>query len=153
MTYWELYVHVVWATKHREASLTAEEAEIVEKIARSSCRELGVVVHEACAMPDHVHLAMSVPPKLSLSDVVQRVKGTSSRAINQTRQVDGGTAVNFSWQPEYGALSFGKRSLPTVREYIRTQHQRHGSGSTIAAMERISKLELPPSRVISAQGE
>jgi len=68
-------------------------------------------------MPDHVHVAVSIPPSLAIADVVGRLKGASSHAVNQEHP--------FAWQAEYGVLSSGEKSLPDVVAYAENQKARH----------------------------
>ena len=69
--------HVVWATKYRYKVLPGPIREIICQ----TCDELGVHVVRGVLARDNVHMFLSIPPKLSLSDVMQRIKGRSSRRI------------------------------------------------------------------------
>jgi len=71
-------------------------------------------------MPDHVHVAVSIPPSLAIADVVGRLKGASSHAVNQEHP-----STSFAWQAEYGVLSSGEKSLPDVVAYAENQKARH----------------------------
>jgi len=97
--------------------------------------ELGGIVHAVGGVKEHVHLAVTVPPKISLSRFIGEVKGNSSHAINH--------AVfphhNFYWQNEYGVLSFGEKNLASVVNYIRNQKEHHAQGTLIKAMELVEE--------------
>ena len=73
--------HVVWATKYRYKVLHGAMRERIRKIIIQTCDELGVHIVKGVLARDHVHMFLSIPPKLSLSDVMQRIKGRSSRRI------------------------------------------------------------------------
>ncbi|GAW37288.1 transposase IS200 like protein [Roseovarius sp. A-2] len=73
--------HVVWATKYRYKVLHGAMRERIRKIVIQTCDELGVHIVKGVLARDHVHMFLSIPPKLSLSDVMQRIKGRSSRRI------------------------------------------------------------------------
>lgn len=73
--------HVVRATKYRYKVLHGAMRERIRKIIIQTCDELGVHIVKGVLARDHVHMFLSIPPKLSLSDVMQRIKGRSSRRI------------------------------------------------------------------------
>lgn len=70
---------------------------------------------------DHVHLLAGVRPAQSISDLMQDVKGGSSKWINDNQLVPG----RFEWQEGYGAFSYSKSQLPTVMSYIQNQEVHH----------------------------
>jgi putative transposase len=102
-------------------------------------------------MPDHVHLAVSVPPSLSVSTFVSRIKGSSSHLIRHAEQ---GANPDFSWQAEYGVLSFGDKQLPDVIRYIEDQPSRHANQREWEKFERWEPEREPASAgfVDSARG-
>ena len=77
--------HIVWITKYRYQVLRGALRERVRGIIRQVCEELGVTIVKGVLSSDHVHMFVSIPPKLSVSEVVRRVKGRSSRKIQQDR--------------------------------------------------------------------
>jgi putative transposase len=81
---------------------------------------------------DHVHLVVSVPPSMALSDFVARVKGSSSHSINHELKLP----YRFEWQAEYGVVSFGAKQLDLVTDYVRNQRSRHASRQLHQLMER-----------------
>ena len=77
--------HVVWATKYRYKVLHGAMRERSRQIIIQTCEELGVHIVKGVLARDHVHMFLSIPPKLPLSDVMQRIKGRSSRRIQMVR--------------------------------------------------------------------
>ncbi len=75
--------HIVWIPKYRYKVLRGALRERVRAIIRQVCEELGVTIVSGVLSSDHVHMFVSIPPKLSVSEVVRRVKGRSSRKIQQ----------------------------------------------------------------------
>ena len=73
--------HVVWVTKYRFKVLRGAMRERLREIIRQTCAELGVHIVRGVLARDHVHMFLSIPPKLSLAYVMQRIKGRSSRRI------------------------------------------------------------------------
>jgi hypothetical protein len=76
-------------------------------------------------MPDHVHVFFGMRPTQSLSELMQAVKGDSSKWINEKRLSRG----RFSWQEGYGAFSYSKSHVPAVIRYIRNQEEHHKTRS------------------------
>ena len=75
--------YVVWATKYRYDVLRGELRRRVREIIRQACAELGIEIIKGVLSKDHVHMFIAVPPQHALSDVMRRVKGRSSRRIQQ----------------------------------------------------------------------
>ncbi|MGV3721917.1 MAG: IS200/IS605 family transposase [Actinomycetota bacterium] len=134
-TYTELYYHFVWSTRDRAPLITEEIEPHLFRQIRHKCQELQVRVHALNAMPDHVHLACTLPTSLSVADAVAGIKGSSAHFITQV--VDQGWILR--WQEGYGALTFAKRDLPTVVAYIDGQKTHHSSGEVRAVMERVDE--------------
>ena len=135
MTYWRLYYHIVWATKHREPVIDEARATFVKRTLEGLAQQEGVFVHAVGVMPDHVHLAVSIPPRHAVAAIVNTLKGSSSHLIN--RRETGPDHEWPGWQSEYGALSFGQRALPEVVEYVVNQQERHARRDLLPALERI----------------
>jgi putative transposase len=73
--------HVVWATKYRYKVLQGSMRARIREIIIQTCNELGVHIVKGVLARDHIHMFLSIPPKHSLSSVMQRIKGRSSRRI------------------------------------------------------------------------
>jgi putative transposase len=133
-TYTEIYYHLVWATKRREEMVTLEIEAALYLCLKAICQEKGVTIHSLNAMPDHLHLACSLPANVALSDLVQRLKGSSAHLINHLP----GGRLALAWQPGYGALTFAGRDLPRVTAYIQNQQKHHRDGKLSEKMERVA---------------
>jgi putative transposase len=75
--------HVVWSTKYRFKILRGDIQRRVHEIIRRVCCENGVDIISGVVSTDHVHIFVSIPPKLSMSDFMQKVKGRSSFLIQR----------------------------------------------------------------------
>ena len=73
--------HVVWITKYRFKVLRGAVVERVREIIRQVCAEQGVQIISGVLSADHVHMFVSIPPKLSVSDFMRKVKGRSSHRV------------------------------------------------------------------------
>ncbi len=134
MSYWRLHYHLVWATQGREPSLDEYlERQIYGAILDKS-KELGIVVHAVGNVQDHIHLAVSIPPRIAVADCVRHIKGASSYRVNHQPDAPGG----FGWQDGYGALTFGDRAMRDVIAYVLNQKEHHQLGSILPPFERTS---------------
>jgi REP element-mobilizing transposase RayT len=129
-TYTELFYHFVWATKGREPLLTTELEPHVHRFLRHKCEEMGIAVYAVNGMPDHVHLACTLPTDLSIADALEKLKGSSSHFANALPD------SYLYWQPGYGALTFARRDLTRIVRYIDGQKEHHAAGTLSPAMER-----------------
>lgn len=122
MPYWRLFYHVIWATNGREL-LIDDAARVIEPSIRTGCRDQGGIVHAFGWMPDHLHLAVSIPPNSGIGVLVGRLKGAASHAVNDVLVPE----ARFAWQAEYGVVSFGEKNLLDVVAYIQNQRERHAA--------------------------
>jgi putative transposase len=130
MTYWQTFYHLVWSTKNREPLISSDRAAIVESSVRIYASKVDATIHAIGMMPDHVHVAISIPPRVAVSDLVQKFKGGSSHLIGERE----GTRT-FSWQPQFGVFSFDEGRLASVVDYIHNQRQHHESGKLRPKLE------------------
>ena len=77
-TTFAIHLHIVWITKYRHKVLRGEVAERVRAIVREACRQSGVDILQGHISPDHVHVMISIPPHVTISRLIQRIKGKSS---------------------------------------------------------------------------
>ena len=82
-TRWNCKYHIVFAPKYRRMVFYGEKKLEIGKILRQLCEWKGVEIHEAEVCPDHIHLLLSIPPKISVSSFMGYVKGKSSLMIFQ----------------------------------------------------------------------
>ena len=135
MTFWRLHYHLIWATFERQPALTAEREKVFYGVLYGKAKEMGLKIHAAGNVEDHVHIVLSIPPKVALADCVKNIKGASAYAINHMPDSDG----QFKWQEGYGALTIGERSLAAVMAYAARQKEHHKERSVMAVYERIDE--------------
>lgn len=135
MAYWRLHYHLVWATYQRLPLIDeARERQIYGTIL-GKAKELGIIVHAIGNIADHIHVAVSIPPKISVADSIKHFKGASSRYVNIQPMGDGA----FKWQEGYGALTFGDRAMADVVAYVRNQKEHHRQNNSRVAFERMTE--------------
>ena len=96
------------------------------------------MVHALGGTADHIHIACSLPTKLSIADFVEKVKGTSSRFINSKASEENDLAACLYWQGGYGALTFSSSGLNGVAAYVHNQKSHHRDGALKEKFETIT---------------
>ena len=133
MPYWRLFYHFAWGTRSREPLIALEWEGSLHNVIAAKATELDALVHAVGGIEDHIHLVVSVPPKIALSILIGQAKGNSSHFVNHELDVD----IRFAWQAEYGVVSFGGKMLDTATQYARNQRNHHANETTIAILEHI----------------
>jgi putative transposase len=146
---WRLHYHLVWATKEREPLIGERQEAVIRRVVDDTAKRMGLITHAVGVMPDHIHLAISIPPKHSIAVVVLALKGSTSRFANLESPPHGAA---FKWQSEYGALSFSDRGLPDVIDYVAHQPERHASHELYTILEQVGDVDGPPSAPPGAKG-
>ena len=119
---YDLKYHLVWITKYRKPVLRGEKGQRIRDLIRQTCVQLDVQIMSGAVQPDHVHLLVSVPPNVSVSELMQRIKGRSSRKImeeyNEMRRQFWG---RHFWARGYFAASSGNVTDEMIKQYIEQQ--------------------------------
>ena len=133
MSYWKLYYHFIWTTRRREPLiLPSFEADLYAVIARK-IKGIGATLYAIGGMEEHVHIVVSVPPKLSLAAFIGEIKGYSSHFVNHVVVPD----YKFYWQYEYGVFSFREKELPAIVRYVKNQKKHHATNTLNDLLEKI----------------
>lgn len=132
-TYTQIHIQVVFAVQNRlcviQQSWKNELYKYISGIVQKNNHKLLAIN----GMPDHVHILFGFRPTQSLSNLMQDIKGDSSKWINQRKFISG----RFSWQEGYGAFSYSKSQLPSVIAYIHNQEEHHKKQSFIEEYKKI----------------
>jgi putative transposase len=135
--YSEINLHLTWHAKLSRPLLTPEVETFVHRDLRQRAVSVkGVFVHEIGGTETHVHMAVTVPPTLKISEFVGQLKGGSSHAANQRL---GQRGKVLEWQEGYGVVSFGTGDLDWVKAYVRNQREHHARGSAARRLECITE--------------
>jgi putative transposase len=124
----QLHVHIVWSTKYRFGVLKGEIQIRCRDLLRQSCDSLDVQILKGVVSKDHVHLHLSYAPKISISDIVKRLKGRSARILLEEfgelrKRYWGG----HLWGIGYGAWSSGNITDEIIQAYL--EHHKDGPNS------------------------
>jgi REP element-mobilizing transposase RayT len=117
-----MYFHVVWTTRDRQPLIDARYAAFLCRFLRAVARQERTQILEIGLVATHVHVLMRVHPTTSVSSLLQRLKGGSSVIGSRQHRGAGG---EVRWARGYSITSVSPRTLPAVREYLRTQARRH----------------------------
>jgi putative transposase len=137
MPYWQLFYHLIWATKRREPLMTSAVAPEIYGFLRSKAIGLGATVFAVNGVADHVHMTVAIPPRLAVATFVGQVKGVASAKANKAGLI----GTPFYWQEEYGVFSFDAKRLPNFIAYVERQQQHHAEHTAIRVLERTEDQE------------
>ena len=133
MSLWRIYYHIVWATKQRQLLIGSDkEPELYNYIIGKS-NFLNCIVHAIGGMEDHIHIVVSIPPTMAISEFVKKIKGSSSYYFNHTNTA---TSDKFAWQEGYGVFSLGSKQLESAVIYVTNQKLHHSQGTTNSHLEK-----------------
>ncbi|MDY6913817.1 MAG: IS200/IS605 family transposase [Planctomycetota bacterium] len=136
--YSEINLHIVWHTKNSCFLIKPDmEQTVYDYIRRRAIAPGEVFIHEIGGTANHVHIAVTIPPTIPISEWIGQVKGGSSHDLNELAICSG----DFHWQTGYGVVSFGTKELPWVKEYIQNQKRHHDRETWQKRLERITRLD------------
>ena len=111
--------HVIWCPKYRWSILAGPVGDAMDAILDAICAERGWLLISKEIQPDHVHLFVTIPPAIAVSDAVKVLKGVTARHLFQRfpalrRKLRGG----HLWSPSYYVGTAGNVSAETIRRYV-----------------------------------
>ena len=134
----QLYYHFVWANKNRMPLISDENRQIVISEIEIQCRTRGGTLLVCNVMPDHAHMAVTLPPSACVATFIGKLKGASSRNLSKEPIWE----LPFAWQDGYGVVSFRKGELDKVVKYVENQEGIHASRKISRILERINANEI-----------
>ena len=119
----DLHVHLVFVTKYRRGVFTKDVLNDLREVMASVCQDFEAELVEFDGEDDHVHLLVNYPPKVSISTLVNSLKGVSSRLIRQKNypKIREKLWGGHLWSPSYFVGSCGGAPLSIIRGYIESQ--------------------------------
>ena len=122
---WHCQYHIVWTPKYRYKILSGPIADEVSNCIRSFTQQQECDLIELNIQPDHVHLLVMIPPKVSVSNFVGTVKGrTAIRVLNKFRNLRKSPYWgNHFWAKGYCADTVGLDS-EMIRKYVKYQEKK-----------------------------
>ena len=113
--------HIVFSTKNRQDYIVNEIGSELHRYMGGIVKGEGGILLESGGMADHVHLVLKLKPAHSLSEIMRKVKGNSSKWVNDQNRLHN----KFLWQDGYGAFSVSESQINNVLQYVRNQEKHH----------------------------
>jgi putative transposase len=124
----QLQVHIVWSTKYRYHVLAGEIQLRCRDLIRQTCDAMDVRILKGVVSKDHIHLHLSYPPKVSVSELVKRIKGRSARLLlDEFTELKKRYWGQHLWGIGYGAWSTGNITDEMVQQSL--EHHKEGPNS------------------------
>jgi REP element-mobilizing transposase RayT len=120
-TYTQIHIQAVFAVQNRKCVIHSNRKDELYKYITGIVQRNNHKLIAINGMPDHIHILFGLRPSQSISDLMQDIKGSSSKWINDNKFVQG----KFSWQEGYGAFSYSKKEVPNIIQYIVNQTDHH----------------------------
>lgn len=120
-TYHQVYIHVIFVVKFREALLSEQIQQSVFGVIGNLINETGCKTIIVNGTEDHVHCFIGLKPVISISELMKTVKAKTSKYINDNNL----TKRKFEWQDGYGVFSYSHSQLDVVYRYIQNQKEHH----------------------------
>jgi len=120
-SYSKCWLHIIFGTLNRERILHKEARIELSKFFYEYAKEKNIYMKINYVNSDHPHLLIDLPTNLSIEEVVQLFKGSSSYWINKSNLLN----IKFNWGRGYGAFSVSESSVGKVCEYIANQEKHH----------------------------
>jgi len=122
----DIKVHIVFVTKYRREVLTDDHLKDLELIINNICDTYNTVLIEFNGEADHIHMILSIPPRIAVSNIVNVLKSVTSRMLRKKydifKTVYWGSNVAL-WTRSYFVASVGEVSLDTLKKYIKNQNR------------------------------
>ena len=113
--------HIVFAPKYRRKVIYGQLRADIGQILRKLCEQKGVEIIEANAMPDHIHMLVSIPPHISISQFMGYIKGKSTLMIfDRHANLKYKYGSRHFWCRGYYVDTVG-RNEKVIKEYIKNQ--------------------------------
>ena len=126
-SYVQFYAHIVFHTKNNMKFIREETEDELYSYFGGILRNLKSIPIKIGGTSDHLHVLCTLPKTMSLADLVEEIKKSSSKWIKSK----GSMYRNFFWQNGYGGFSVSHSMLKVVKNYITNQKQHHGKVSFI----------------------
>ena len=128
---YDLRFHLVFVIKYLKTIFdTAEKQTELKTLLVSFAEKNGSTIEAVEAMPDHVHLVLSFPPKFAPSSIVKSFKGAAAREWFKAHPEDKCRLYKgHLWSPSFFIRSVGAVSKECVLNYVKTQHTKEPNSS------------------------
>ncbi|MCX7047731.1 MAG: IS200/IS605 family transposase [Candidatus Sumerlaeota bacterium] len=136
-TYTQIYYHLIYSTKNRDAVLRKDKREDLFRYAWGIFKNKKCVLYRINGIEDHLHFFFDLHPTVALADLVRDLKTSTTSWIKTGNVFPGFT----HWQDGYGAFTKSHEDKDAVVEYIKRQEEHHQHETSIEEMKRLMKEE------------
>ena len=116
-----LIYHLVWVNKYRNKALDQETRQMLDQKIREILEENSCKAEALTVMPNHVHLEVVMPPWMSVTVLIKKLKGTTARWLFKQKPELREQFDHHLWSPSYFARTVGNCSEETIKRYVETQ--------------------------------
>ena len=134
-TYTQLHIQFVFAVKFRDSVIGQDWEERLYTYMTGIIQNYNHKVLAINGMPDHIHILIGMRPTQSVSDLMETVKSSSSKWINQEKFLK----TKFAWQDGFSAFSYTKSHVAAVQKYIYNQKEHHKKESFLDEYRKVLK--------------
>ena len=121
-TQYDIQYHIVWTTKYRYKVLHGKVAERLRELIRQGCEAKGITIIQGSIGKEHVHMLVSCPPNISVAQMLQYLKGRSSRLLQvEFKELKKKYWGKHLWAPGYFCRTVGTVTEEMIKEYIKNQ--------------------------------
>ena len=123
---YDIEYHIVWTTKYRYRVIVGKIAERARKLVIQSCNSMNVNIIKGSIGKEHIQLLVSCPPSLSVSKLVQQLKGKTSRTLQiEFKELRKRYWGRHLWASGYFCRSVGTVKRNIIKEYIENQEDEY----------------------------
>ena len=123
---YDIEYHIVWTTKYRYRVIVGKIAERTRKLVIQSCNSMNVNIIKGSIGREHIHLLVSCPPSLSVSKLVQQLKGKTSRTLQmEFKELRKRYWGRHLWASGYFCRSVGTGTRNIIKDYIENQEDEY----------------------------
>ena len=134
-TKWMCKYHIIFTPKFRRKIIYAKYRNSIKEILRDLCKYKGVEIIEGHLMPDHVHMLVSIPPKISISKFMGYLKGKSALMIFERHaNLKYKFGSRHFWSEGYYVSTVGLNEA-TIKKYIREQEKQDQIRDKLSVIE------------------
>ena len=121
-TQYDIKYHIVWITKYRYKVLSGRIAYRLRELIRQGCEARKIIIVKGSVSKDHVHMLVSCPPNISVSDMMQYLKGRSSKKLQEEfPELKKKYWGQHLWATGYFCRTVGTVTEDMIKEYIEKQ--------------------------------
>ena len=122
-TKWKCQYHIVFIPKYRKKVLFGQIRNDVREIIQALCKYKSIEIISGAVCSDHVHLCVSIPPKMKISDFMGYLKGKSTLMLYDRHPELGSKWDKAFWARGYYVATIGNVTEEAIKKYIEEQSE------------------------------